>query len=83
MKSTEAQKKAQRRYYQKNKDYYHKKSLEDAKKTRLERKKYKNAIIELENYMRNEWQNDKYGAEYKIALSKIYYKLQELKDDSK
>ena len=35
---------------------------------------------ELEKYMKTEWNNKNYGAEYKIALSKVYNKLQELKE---
>ena len=83
MKTTQAQRKAQRKYYQKHKEYYKQKSLEDIKKVRYERKKYKNIINKLEKYMKDEWNNNNYGAEYRIALSKVFNVLQELKDDSK
>ena len=42
--STEAQKRASRKYYLKHKEYYSKKSSEDVKKTRYERKKYKSMV---------------------------------------
>ena len=42
--STEAQKKASRKYYLKHKEYYSKKSSEDVKKARYERKKYKSIV---------------------------------------
>ena len=46
--STEAQKKASRKYYQKHKEYYKKKASEDIKKVRKERNELLKRIAELE-----------------------------------
>lgn len=80
--STEAQKRASAKYYQKHKEYYKKKTTEEMKKVRQERNNYKNIINELEKYMKSEWNNENYGAEYKIALSKVFHILQELKGEN-
>ena len=46
MKSTDAQKRAARKYYEKHKDYYREKTKENIKKIRRERREYKRRIDE-------------------------------------
>ena len=46
--STEAQKRASKKYYEKHKEYYKKKALENAKKVRRERKELLEKIALLE-----------------------------------
>ena len=45
--STEAQKEASRRYYQKHKEYYKKKAIDNIKKTRKERNELIRELEEL------------------------------------
>lgn len=52
--STEAQKRASRKYYLSHKEYYSKKSNEYSKKVRQERDKYKARVEELERLMKND-----------------------------
>lgn len=52
--STEAQKRASRKYYEKHRAYYSKKSNEYSKKVRQERDKYKARVEELERLMKND-----------------------------
>jgi len=47
--STEAQKRASRKYYQTHKDYYKQKAIEDSKNVRKERNELRKRIEELEN----------------------------------
>lgn len=49
--STEAQKKASKKYYLKHKDYYRKKSIESIKKLRIERKELLKKVEELEKLL--------------------------------
>ena len=57
--STEAQKKASRRYYQEHKEYYKQKAVEEIKNVRSERNDYKQRIEKAIEYIRsNEWAKD-------------------------
>lgn len=49
--STEAQKKASKKYYETHRDYYRQKSLEDAKKVRIEKNIFKKRIDEAIEYI--------------------------------
>lgn len=49
--STEAQKRASRKYYTNHKEYYNKKTKEEVKKVRKERKEYKARINEAIEYI--------------------------------
>jgi len=82
MKTTQAQREASKKYRLAHKEYYSRKSNEYFRKVRQDRDKYKNIINELEKYMKSEWGNENYGAEYRIALSKVFNILQELQGDS-
>lgn len=46
--STEAQKRASKKYYQSHKDYYKKKAIENSKKVRRERNELIKKLAELE-----------------------------------
>ena len=50
--STEAQKKASKKYYLSHKEYYNKKANEEMKKVRLERNDYKIRIDKAVEYIR-------------------------------
>lgn len=52
--STEAQKKASRKYYQSHKDYYKQKANEEIKKVRKERNELKEIISRLEQQIKGE-----------------------------
>lgn len=52
--STEAQKRASKKYYLAHKDYYKKKANDDARKVRLERNELKRRVEELERKLYGE-----------------------------
>ena len=52
--STEAQKRASKKYYEKHKEYYKQKALDDIKKVRQERNELKKRIAELESKLAGE-----------------------------
>lgn len=65
--TTEAQRRASRKYYEQHKDYYREKSKESMKKIRIKRRAYENRIADTLNYLRELKSN----APDEIALKKI------------
>lgn len=66
--STEAQKRASKKYRQNHLDYYSKKSTEYFKKCRLERKQYKEIIDKAIEYINNN-KEKQYGYNYEYGLT--------------
>ena len=46
----EQRRKAQKKYWESHRDYYHKQSLNEAKRVRIERKTYKQALQDIKEY---------------------------------
>ena len=47
----EQRRKAQKKYWESHRDYYHKQSLNEAKRVRIERKTYKQALQDIKEYI--------------------------------
>ena len=47
----EQRRKAQKKYWESHRDYYHKQSLNEAKRVRIERKIYKQALQDIKEYI--------------------------------
>ena len=73
MKSTEAQKRAARKYYEKHKDYYREKTKENIKKIRRERREYKRIIDEAIEYYKTHQQECVIGRNKDDRLIRDYY----------
>lgn len=52
-KTSEARLKAQKKYWKNHRDYYRKLSLNEAKRVRIQRKKYKQALLDIKEYVEN------------------------------
>ena len=50
-KTSEARLKAQKKYWENHRDYYRKLSLNEAKRVRIQRKKYKQALLDINEYV--------------------------------
>ena len=50
-KTSEARLKAQKKYWENHRDYYRKLSLNEAKRVRIQRKKYKQALQDIKEYI--------------------------------
>ena len=50
-KASEARLKAQKKYWENHRDYYRKLSLNEAKRVRIERKTYKQALLDIKEYI--------------------------------
>ena len=50
-KTSEARLKAQKKYWENHRDYYRKLSLNEAKRVRIERKTYKQALLDIKEYI--------------------------------
>lgn len=50
----EQRRKAQKKYWESHRDYYNKQSLNEAKRVRIERKTYKQALQDIKEYIRDE-----------------------------
>lgn len=53
-KTSEARLKAQKKYWENHRDYYRKLSLNEAKRVRIQRKKYKQALLDIKEYIEHE-----------------------------
>ena len=71
----EQRRKAQKKYWESHRDYYHKQSLNEAKRVRIERKTYKQALQDIKEYV-EELETEEYGSQfYSIGSGEQVYIL--------